>query len=144
SWILDESGGRARVVSRPCWELFFEQPEEYRQQVLGDAPRISIEAAATFGWERIVDEHGLMIGIDHFGASAPDKVIAENLGFTPPAVADRATAFPAPPRRLPTRWSSAPAAPGWPRPINSPCAGRRARSSSPPPVRHRPSPPTSR
>ena len=91
--ILDESGVRARVVSLPCWELFFEQPEEYRQQVLGDAPRISIEAAATFGWERIVGEHGLKIGIDHFGASAPDKVIAENLGFTPQAVADRVREF---------------------------------------------------
>src|SRR5690606_33960758 len=122
SWILDESGGRARVVSRPCWELFFEQPEEYRQQVLGDAPRISIEAAATFGWERIVGEHGLMIGIDHFGASAPDKVIAENLGFTPQAVAARDRECLDRPCRLPARCSSAPASPGWTRSTNAPQA----------------------
>src|SRR5690606_41733257 len=110
--ILDESGVRARVVSLPCWELFFEQPEEYRQQVLGDAPRISIEAAATFGWERIVGEHGLMIGIDHFGASAPDKVIAASLGFTPQAVPVPVRELLDRPSRPPARWSSAPAAPG--------------------------------
>lgn len=83
----------AKVVSLPCWELFFEQPEEYREEVLGSGPRVSIEAAATFGWERIVGTDGLMIGIDHFGASAPDDVIAEELGFTPQAVANRVRDF---------------------------------------------------
>lgn len=91
--LLDGSGISARVVSLPCWELFFEQTEEYREEVLGDAPRVSIEAAATFGWERIVGEDGLMIGIDHFGASAPDRVIAEHLGFTPDAIAQRVRDF---------------------------------------------------
>ncbi|MFO7299189.1 MAG: transketolase [Actinomycetes bacterium] len=90
---LEAEGISARVVSLPCWELFFEQPEEYRKQVLGDAPRVSIEAASTFGWERIVGEDGLKIGIDHFGASAPDKVIAEKFGLTPDAVAAKVKEF---------------------------------------------------
>src|SRR5690606_40145674 len=73
----------ARVVSLPCWELFFAQDEDYRTEVLGEGiPRVSIEAAATFGWERIVGPDGLTIGIDHFGASAPWKRIAEEWGFT--------------------------------------------------------------
>jgi transketolase len=87
--LLAEDGVSARVVSLPCWELFFEQPEEYRHEVLGSAPRVSIEAAATFGWERIVGDQGLSIGIDHFGASAPWEVIAEKLGFTSEAVAEK-------------------------------------------------------
>jgi transketolase len=54
---------------------------------------VSVEAAATFGWERIVGEDGLMIGLDRFGASAPDTVLAEHFGFTPEAVASRVTEF---------------------------------------------------
>ena len=85
-----ESGDiAARVVSLPCWELFAEQDEEYRSSVLGDAPRVAVEAAASFGWERIVGTEGLILGIDHFGESAPDTVIAEKLGYTGPAVAAR-------------------------------------------------------
>jgi transketolase len=79
----------ARVVSLPCWELFEAQGEDYRSRVLGTAPKVAIEAAAGFGWERIVGDGGLVLGIDHFGASAPDTVIAEKLGFTGPAVAAR-------------------------------------------------------
>ncbi|MGH8928619.1 MAG: transketolase-like TK C-terminal-containing protein, partial [Acidimicrobiia bacterium] len=79
-----------RVVSLPCWEAFFAQDPDYRDSVLGvGIPRVSIEAGATFGWERIVGDGGLMIGIDRFGASAPAAKIAEHLGFTPTAVADR-------------------------------------------------------
>ena len=52
-------------------------------------PRVSIEAAATFGWERIVGEDGLTIGIDHYGASAPAGVLAEKYGFTAEAVASQ-------------------------------------------------------
>jgi transketolase len=79
----------ARVVSLPCWELFRAQDEDYRSQVLGTAPKVAIEAAAGLGWDRIVGDNGLVLGIDHFGASAPDTVIAEKLGFTGPAVAAR-------------------------------------------------------
>jgi transketolase len=88
--LLAEGGVSARVVSMPCWELFFEQDDAYRASVLGEGvPRVSIEAGSTFGWERIVGSDGLMIGIDRFGASAPASVIAEHLGFTPQQVADR-------------------------------------------------------
>jgi transketolase len=86
---LGRDGISARVVSLPCWELFVEQDEEYRAAVLGSAPRVAVEAASGFGWERIVGDDGLILGIDHFGESAPDTVIAEKLGFTGPAVAAR-------------------------------------------------------
>ena len=86
---LAGEGISARVVSLPCWELFEAQSEEYRSETLGTAPRVSIEAGAGFGWERMVGDHGLVIGIDRFGASAPDTVIAEKLGFTGHAIAAR-------------------------------------------------------
>jgi transketolase len=79
----------ARVVSLPCWELFEAQDEAYRSSVLGDAPKVAVEAAASFGWERIVGSDSLILGIDHFGGSAPDSVIAEKLGYTGTAVAAR-------------------------------------------------------
>lgn len=87
--ILGGEGIDARVVSLPCWELFFAQDEAYRSSVLGSSPRVSVEAGATFGWERIVGQDGLTIGLDRFGASAPDHVLAEQFGFTPAAIADR-------------------------------------------------------
>ena len=87
-------GVSARVVSLPSWYRFFDQPSEYRAEVLGEGiPRVSVEAGATFGWERIVGADGLMIGVDHFGVSAPAGVIAEQLGFTGAAVADRVAAW---------------------------------------------------
>ena len=87
---LEERGIDLRVVSMPCWEAFFEQDDAYRISVLGDGiPRSSLEAAATFGWERIIGVGGLAMGIDHFGASAPWQRVAAEWGFTPEAVADR-------------------------------------------------------
>jgi transketolase len=87
--LMDERGTSARVVSLPSWELFFEQ-DAYRTEVLGDGiPRVSLEAGATFGWERIVGADGLTIGVDHFGASAPWERIAEEWGFTAESVASR-------------------------------------------------------
>ncbi|MFZ0014418.1 MAG: transketolase [Acidimicrobiia bacterium] len=85
--LLESDGVSARVVSLPCWELFEAQDPSYRDEVLGALPRVSIEAASTFGWERIVGADGLSLGIDHFGASAPAGVLAEEFGFTPEAVA---------------------------------------------------------
>ena len=87
--LLEDEGISARVVSLPCWELFNDQSQAYRDEILGTAPRVSVEAAATFGWEAMVGPGGLSIGIDHFGASAPAGVIAEELGFTPESVAQR-------------------------------------------------------
>ena len=86
---LAQAGTAARVVSLPCWEAFFAQEAAYRSEILGEGiPIVSIEAAGTFGWERITGTDGLNIGIDHFGASAPAEVIAEQWGFTPGKVAE--------------------------------------------------------
>jgi len=83
-----------RVVSLPCWEAFEAQDSEYRTSVLGGGiPVASLEAGSTFGWERFTGRSGVRIGIDRFGASAPAAVIAEKLGFTPAAVADRLTGW---------------------------------------------------
>ncbi len=85
--LMDREGISARVVSLPCWELFADQDEAYRNEVLGEAPRVSVEAGSTFGWERMVGEDGLSIGIDRFGASAPAEVLAAKFGFTAETIA---------------------------------------------------------
>ena len=88
--LLEDRGIAARVVSLPCWEAFAEQDSSYRREVLGTAiPRVSVEAGATFGWERMVGAEGLAIGIDSFGASAPYEVLAREFGFVAEAVAER-------------------------------------------------------
>jgi transketolase len=82
---------RTRVVSMPSWELFDQQPEDYRHQVLPrDVPlRVSIEAGVTLGWHRYVGKEGEIIGIDHFGASAPGNVVPREFGFTPENILHR-------------------------------------------------------
>jgi transketolase len=92
--LLAVRGRSVRVVSLPCWELFFLQDDAYRAEVLGDGlPIAAIEAGSTLGWHRITGADGLTIGIDRFGMSAPAKGIAADLGFTPEAVADRVEAW---------------------------------------------------
>ena len=90
--LLRDRGVSSRVVSLPSWELFEEQPESYRTEVLPPEieARVSVEAAATLGWERYVGLHGAVIGLDRFGASAPGATVLKNLGFTPERVADEA------------------------------------------------------
>jgi transketolase len=90
--LLRDRGVSSRVVSLPSWELFEEQPESYRAEVLPPEieARVSVEAAATLGWERYVGLHGAVIGLDRFGASAPGATVLKNLGFTPERVADEA------------------------------------------------------
>jgi transketolase len=87
---VEKDGIPARVVSLPCWEAFERQPAAYRDEVLPPAVkrRVSIEAGASFGWERWVGDEGAIVGIDHFGASAPAGTIFEHLGFTPDRIAD--------------------------------------------------------
>ena len=86
-------GDGVRVVSMPSVEIYLQQDAAYRASVLPKGVRrVSIEAGITFGWERIVGEDGLSIGIDRFGASAPDHVLAEKFGFTPTSVAERVRA----------------------------------------------------
>lgn len=82
---------RVRVISMPCWELFREQPQSYRDEVLPPAVRrrVSIEAGTTLGWERWVGDTGLTIGIDHYGASAPASVLAKEYGFTADSILQR-------------------------------------------------------
>jgi transketolase len=82
--MLKKEGINARVVSMPCWELFAEQDQAYRDSVLSPdvRKRVSIEAAATQGWERWTTDSGIAIGIDHFGASAPGEKVMEEFGFT--------------------------------------------------------------
>ncbi len=92
--LLADRGVSLRVVSMPCVEAFRERADAERAEVLGERlPRISLEAAATFGWGDIVGDGALRIGIDHFGASAPAEVLAEQYRLTPEAVADRIAAF---------------------------------------------------
>jgi transketolase len=81
---LSIEGVRSRVVSMPSWELFEAQPVEYRNAVLPPAARarVSVEAASPFGWERYVGLNGAIIGVDHFGASAPGPVVMARYGFT--------------------------------------------------------------
>jgi len=81
---LEAEGIPTRVVSMPCWELFKEQDEAYRRDVLPPAlkARVSIEAGVTAGWERWVGDAGACIGLDHFGASAPAELLFERFGFT--------------------------------------------------------------
>jgi transketolase len=76
----------------PSWELFEKQPEEYRNQIFpADVPvRISVEAGATHGWHKYVGSSGEAMGIDHFGASAPGKVLLEKFGFTPENIVKKA------------------------------------------------------
>jgi transketolase len=87
--LLNDRGTATRVVSMPCWELFEDQPQAYRDQVLPPdvTARMSIEAAATFGWERWIGTRGFAFGIDHFGTSAPAGDIAKEYGFTPENIA---------------------------------------------------------
>jgi transketolase len=86
---LGREGVRVRVVSLPSWEAFRREPAGYREQVLPPElrARVSIEAAARFGWLEWVTESGESIGLDHFGASAPGDRLFHEFGFTPEAAA---------------------------------------------------------
>ncbi len=91
---LEAEGKRVRVVSAMCLELFDEQEAAYRERVLPKGVRrVSIEAGRTPPWRSIVGESGLPLGIDHYGASAPDKVLGEKFGFTVDAVTARIKAW---------------------------------------------------
>ncbi len=88
---LGAEGVGVRVVSLPCWEWFEQQAEGYRSSVLPpEVPTLSVEAAASFGWERYADAG---VAIDTYGASGPSKAVLEHFGFTVEHVADRARAL---------------------------------------------------
>jgi transketolase len=84
---LEGEGISSAVVSMPCFELFEAQPESYRRQVLGSAPRVAVEAAVEFGWEKWLGPEGAFIGMRGFGASAPAQDLYKHFGITAEAVA---------------------------------------------------------
>lgn len=81
---IREEGAAIRVVSMPSWELFDQQPKAYRQQILPEEikARVAIEAGSSQGWHRYVGSRGRVIALDHFGASAPSKILFEKFGVT--------------------------------------------------------------
>ncbi len=88
--LLARKGLAGRLVSMPCFEQFEAQPASWRDEVLPRAlPVAVLEAARGLEWWRLAGRDGLVLGIDRFGASAPEKALAEEYGFTPAKVADR-------------------------------------------------------
>ena len=84
---LEAKGVATRVVSVPCMELFAQQSKEYRKSVLGEGvKRIACEAAIEQGWEKLLGEDGVFIGMKSFGASAPAEVLYEKFGITAAAI----------------------------------------------------------
>ena len=95
---LEAQGIGADVVSMPCTERFDAQSREYREDILPDVSnreilRVSIEAGTTFGWERYTGLHGLRMGINRFGVSAPAQDAYAFFGLTPDKVAQRVVDF---------------------------------------------------
>jgi transketolase len=84
-----------RVVSMPCWELFAEQPQDYRDETIPPdvRARLSVEAGISLGWKTWVGDAGDSVAIDRYGASAPGDEVLAKLGFTPENVAARAAAL---------------------------------------------------
>lgn len=86
---------QARIVSMPSWELFEQQPQQYRDAVLPPilGVRLAVEAGVAQGWHRYVGEHGDVLAVDHFGASASGEVVMREYGFTVENVCRRAIAL---------------------------------------------------
>jgi transketolase len=91
---LKAEGVKARVVSLPSWEIFDNQDQAYKDNVLPPdvTARVSVEMAATFGWERYTGSKGKNIGMHRFGASAPLKDLLKYFGFTVDKVVEAARA----------------------------------------------------
>ena len=89
--ILSQKGASVRVVSMPSWELFEKTSQKYKDKILlPDVKiRIAIEAGIPMGWERYVGDHGQILGISRFGASAPGGTVMEKFGFTPENIVQR-------------------------------------------------------
>ncbi len=84
--MLAGDGIGVAVVSMPCWELFEAQDETYRAEVLGGAPRVAIEAAGPFGWDRWLGSDGVFIGMQGYGASAKAEDLYKHFGITAEAL----------------------------------------------------------
>lgn len=92
---LKKEGIGARVVSMPCWELFDQQPDSYKKEVLPPEveARLGVEAASSFGWSKYVGLAGDTVTLDHFGASAPPSKLFQEFGFTVENVVAKAKAL---------------------------------------------------
>ena len=92
---LEKQGIHARVVSMPSWELFDQQDQSYRNEVLPPdvTARLAVEAGASLGWCKYVTDRGDTITIDRFGASAPAKELFKHYGFTVENIVDHARAL---------------------------------------------------
>jgi len=90
--ILQQEGSRVRVVSMPSWELFEEQPGDYKESVLPPEvkKRVVVEAGQALGWERYAGDEGVILGMHTFGVSGPWKELAEHFGFTTQNVTETA------------------------------------------------------
>jgi transketolase len=83
---LQGEGIAAALVSMPCWELFAGQDQGYQDAVLGAAPRVGVEAAVEFGWQKWLSPKGIFVGMRGFGASAPGEELYKHFGITAAAV----------------------------------------------------------
>jgi transketolase len=91
--MLTADGIATRIVSMPCWELFEEQPETYRDSVLGEGTvKVAVEAGVRLGWDRYIGPKGAFVGMHSFGASGPYKDVYKHFGITPEAVVEAAKA----------------------------------------------------
>ncbi len=90
--MLADNGIKAVVVSMPCWELFAEQDDAYKDQVLGSAPCVAVEAAVRMGWDQWIGRKGAFVGMSGFGASAPAPELYKQFGITADAVVEAARA----------------------------------------------------
>lgn len=88
--VLKDQGYNVAVVSMPCWELFDQQSDQYRQSVLGSAPRIAIEALIGFGWDRYLRTQDVFIGMHDFGASGPAPDLYQHFGITKERICETA------------------------------------------------------
>ena len=87
---LESQGRQVAVVSMPCWELFDQQSDQYRQSVLGTAPRIAVEALTGFGWDRYLRKQDVFIGMNDFGASGPAPELYQHFGITKDVICETA------------------------------------------------------
>ena len=88
---LEKRDKSVRVVSMPCWELFEQQSDEYKESIFGGdlGRRVSLEAGVDLGWHKYIGRDGITICMESFGASAPQKALAEEFGFTVESVLER-------------------------------------------------------
>jgi transketolase len=90
--LLKTAGIAARVVSMPSWSMFEALPETERAAVLGNGPKVAVEAGVSMGWDRYIGAHGRFVGMHGFGASGPYKDVYKHFGITAEAVVEAAKA----------------------------------------------------